>query len=110
VVKRVFGAITSGEAAAFMAAQIAGGAAGAMVANLMFDLPAIHVSTHARSAGAVWLGELIATFGLLLVIFGVVRSGRGTQVAYAGGACIMAAHWFTSSASFANAAVTLART
>jgi len=108
--ERIFGAITTGEAAAFISAQIAGGAAGAVLANLMFGLPAVTISTHTRSAGGLWLGEVVATFGLLLVIFGVVRSGRGIHVAYAVGGYITAAYWFTSSTSFANPAVTVART
>jgi len=108
--ERTFGAITNGEAAAYISAQVIGGAAGAVVANLMYDLPAVTVSGHTRSAGGLWLGEVVATFGLLLVIFGVVRSGRGIHVAYAVGGYITAAYWFTSSTSFANPAVTLART
>jgi arsenate reductase len=109
VAERVFGAITTRETAAYVAAQIAGGAAGAVLANLMFDLPAVMISTHTRSAGGLWLGEVVATFGLVLVIFAVVRSGRGAQVAYAVGGYITAAYWFTSSTSFANPAVTVAR-
>jgi glycerol uptake facilitator-like aquaporin len=108
--ERVFGAITTGEAATFVAVQVTGGAAGAVLANLMFDLPAVTVSTHTRSAAGLWLGEVVATFGLLLVIFGVARSGRAIHTAYAVGGYITAAYWFTSSTSFANPAVTLART
>jgi glycerol uptake facilitator-like aquaporin len=104
-----FGAIGTGEAVAFIAAQIAGGGFGAVLANLMFGLPAVTISAHTRSAAGLWLGEIVATFGLLLVIFGVVRSGRGSHVANAVGAYITAAYWFTSSTSFANPAVTLAR-
>jgi glycerol uptake facilitator-like aquaporin len=91
-------------------AQVCGACAGAVVANLMFDLPAVHLSTHTRSGGPVWLGELVATFGLLLVILGVVRSGRSSVAPYAVGGYIAAAYWFTSSTSFANPAVTIART
>jgi glycerol uptake facilitator-like aquaporin len=108
--ERFFEAITTTEAAVFVSAQVVGGAAGAVLANLMFDLPAVSVSTHTRSAGGLWLGEVVATFGLLLVIFGVVRSGRGIHVAYAVAGYITAAYWFTSSTSFANPAVTVART
>ena len=75
----------------------------------MFGLSAINISTHHRSGGGIWLGEVVATFGLLLVIFGVVRSGRASQVAYAVAGYILAAYWFTSSTSFANPAVTIAR-
>jgi glycerol uptake facilitator-like aquaporin len=76
---------------------------------MMFDLDATSVSTHARSSGRLWLGEVVATFGLVLVIFGVARSGRGHTVAFAVGGYITAAYWFTSSTSFANPAVTVAR-
>jgi glycerol uptake facilitator-like aquaporin len=108
--ERFFGAINTGETAVFIAAQISGGVAGAALANLMFGLPAINMSTKTRSAGGLWLGEVVATFGLLLVIFGVARSGRSVHIAYAVGGWITAAYWFTSSTSFANPAVTLART
>ena len=76
----------------------------------MFGLPAVTLSTHTRSSGGIWLGEIVATFGLLLVILGVVRSGRSSVAAYAVGGYIAAAYWFTSSTSFANPAVTIART
>ncbi|MDQ0663187.1 glycerol uptake facilitator-like aquaporin [Arthrobacter ulcerisalmonis] len=81
-----------------------------MAANLMFGLDAISFSTHERTGPALWLGEVIATTGLLLVIFGSVRSGRADRVAFAVGGYITAAYWFTSSTSFANPAVTIART
>jgi glycerol uptake facilitator-like aquaporin len=108
--ERLFGAVTTGEAGVFIAAQFVGGAAGAVLANLMFDLPAVQLSTHDRIGGGLWLGEVVATFALLLVIFGVVRSGRGPHVAYAVAAVITAMYWGTSSTSFANPAVTVART
>ena len=69
----------------FIAAQVAGCCVGVVVANLMFDLPAVDVSQHDRTGGGLWLGEVVATFGLLVVIFGVVRSGRAGHVAYAVG-------------------------
>jgi glycerol uptake facilitator-like aquaporin len=81
-----------------------------MVANLMFDLPAVDVSTHVRSGSGLWLGEAVAAFGLLLVILGVVRAGRASVAAFAVGGYIAAAYWFTSSTSFANPAVTIGRT
>ena len=81
-----------------------------MIANAMFELPAFEVSTHVRSSGALWLSEVVATIGLLLVIHGCVRSGRGDVVAIAVGVWIGGAYWFTSSTSFANPAVTIART
>jgi arsenate reductase len=107
---RVFGGLATTEAIAYIAAQVVGGTAGAVVANLMFSLPAVELSTHGRSSGALWLSEVVATFGLLLVVFGVVRSGRSTAAPFAVGAYIGGAYFFTSSTSFANPAVTLART
>jgi glycerol uptake facilitator-like aquaporin len=110
IADRVFGGLTTPEAAGYVGAQIVGGALGAVVANLMFSLPAGEISTHARSSGALWASEVVATFGLLLVIFGVVRSGRSAAAPFAVGAYIGGAYFFTSSTSFANPAVTLART
>ncbi|MGI5286526.1 aquaporin [Nonomuraea polychroma] len=107
---RVFGGLRSGEAAAYIAAQVLGGAAGTIVANAMFSLPAVTFSATERSSPGLWLGEVVATFGLLLVVFGLVRSGRAAAAPFAVGAYIGAAYWFTSSTSFANPAATLART
>ena len=75
----------------------------------MFDLPAVTLSTHTRSSAALWFSEIVATFGLILVILGVVRAGRASVVAFAVGGYIAAAYWFTSSTSFANPAVTVGR-
>src|SRR3954463_10665241 len=75
----------------------------------MFDLSAVSWSTHARSGGGLWLGEVVATIGLLAVIFGVVRSGRTSVAPFAVGAYIGGAYFFTSSTSFANPAVTIGR-
>jgi glycerol uptake facilitator-like aquaporin len=108
--ERLLGAISTRDAAAYVAAQLTGGAVGAILANLMFDLSAVRVSTHHRDGAGVLLAEVVATFGLLIVIFGVARSGRTGHIAYAVGGYITAAYWFTSSTSFANPAVTLART
>jgi glycerol uptake facilitator-like aquaporin len=94
----------------YIGAQITGGCVGAIVANLMFELPAIDWSTKDRITAATFLAEVVATFGLLTVIFGVVRSGRLTAVPVAVAGYIGAAYWFTSSTSFANPAVTIART
>ena len=110
LVERVLGAITTTEAAWLIVGQFAGAAAGAVLANVMFGLAAINVSTHVRTGGGLWLGEVVATAGLLLVIFGAARSGRTDRIAYAVGGYITAAYWFTSSTSFANPAVTVART
>jgi glycerol uptake facilitator-like aquaporin len=109
LVERALGAVTSRDAAALIVAQIAGGFVGAIVANLMFNLSAVNLSTHHRHGGGVLLGEVVATLGLLVVIFGTVRAGRSDRVAYAVGGYILAAYWFTSSTSFANPAVTIAR-
>ena len=107
---RVFGAMSTLDAIVYCGAQVVGGALGAVVANVMFSLPAVELSTHARSSGALWTSEIVATFGLLLVIFGVVRSGRTAVAPFAVAAYIGGAYFFTSSTSFANPAVTLART
>ena len=109
LLERAFGAISTAEAGTLIGAQLVGGAVGAVVANLMFGLGAVSIATHDRSGGGQWLGEVIATLGLVLVVFGAVRSGRGHAVAYAVGSYIAAAYWFTSSTSFANPAVTVAR-
>lgn len=108
--ERALGEVTTRAAAVFVAAQVAGCCLGTVLANLMFGVAAVDVSHHHRSAGGLWLGEVVATFGLLVVIFGVVRSGRAGHVAYAVGGYITAAYWFTSSTSFANPAITVGRT
>jgi glycerol uptake facilitator-like aquaporin len=107
---RVLGGTSTREAGVYIGAQVAGGCVGTIVANLMFELPAVSLSTHERSSSGMLLGEFVATFGLLVVILGVVRSGRSQTAAFAVGGYIAAAYWFTSSTSFANPAVTVART
>jgi glycerol uptake facilitator-like aquaporin len=109
LVERALGAVGTRDAIALIVAQFAGGVVGTVVANVMFNLDAITLSTHHRTGGGRWLGEIVATLGLLIVIFGTARSGRGAHVAYAVGGYIAAAYWFTSSTSFANPAVTVAR-
>ena len=109
LVDRWFGGLTNREALAYVLAQICGGAVGVAGANLMFDLDAITLATTVRSGSHLWLAELVATFGLVLVIFGVVRSGRAETAAYVVGAYIGAAFFFTSSTSFANPAVSIGR-
>ena len=109
LVERALGILDTPTALALVAAQFAGGLAGTVLANLMFGLDAVTLSTHERAGGGLWLGEVIATAGLLLVIFGTTRSGRPDRVAFAVGGYITAAYWFTSSTSFANPAVTVAR-
>ncbi|MDQ1428204.1 MAG: hypothetical protein QOK39_1680 [Acidimicrobiaceae bacterium] len=106
---RFFGGISTADAAAYIAAQVAGAVCGSVLANAMFALPAFEASTKVRSSGPLWLAEVVATFGLLLVIFGVVRSGRASAAPFAVGAYIGGAYFFTSSTSFANPAVTIGR-
>ena len=109
LVERALGAIGSRDAAVLIAAQLVGGLLGAVAANIMFGLPAVAFSTHHRAGGGVLFAEVIATVGLLLVIFGTIRSGRTDRVAFVVGAYIVGAYWFTSSTSFANPAVTVGR-
>jgi arsenate reductase len=109
LVERHFGAISTPVAVAHVLAQIAGAGIGALLAAGMFDSP-LTWSTSSRTGSHLLLGEVVATFGLLVVVFGVVRTGRAPQVAFAVGGYIGAAYWFTSSTSFANPAVTLGRT
>jgi glycerol uptake facilitator-like aquaporin len=110
LVDRAFGSVGSRDCGLYIVAQVIGGCLGAIIANLMFELPAVEWSTTQRSSGALWLSEVVATVGLLLIIHGCVRSGRANVVAFAVGLWIGGAYWFTSSTSFANPAVTIART
>jgi glycerol uptake facilitator-like aquaporin len=95
--------------AGYVAAQTAGAIAGSILANVMFDLAAVDFSGKDRSAGHLWLGEVVATAGLLLLIFALARSDRAAVAPAAVAAYIGAAYWFTSSTSFANPAVTVGR-
>jgi glycerol uptake facilitator-like aquaporin len=106
---RILGGTTTRDGGIYIVVQIVGACLGAMVANLMFDLPAVDISTHTRTTSGLWLGEVVAAFGLLIVILGVVRAGRASVAAFAVGGYIAAAYWFTSSTSFANPAVTIGR-
>ncbi|MGH1491584.1 MAG: aquaporin [Acidimicrobiales bacterium] len=110
IVDRLLGGIDSRTAAAYVVVQVAGAALGVIMANLMFDLDPVTLSTRDRTSGHEFLAEAVATLGLLLVIFVMVRSGSVAHVAFAVGGYIGGAYWFTSSTSFANPAVTLART
>ncbi|GLR46844.1 aquaporin [Sphingomonas astaxanthinifaciens] len=94
--------------APYVAAQLVGGIIGVIVANLMFDLPAVDWSTKVRGGTGQWLGEFVATFGLVLTILGTVAK-RERAVPAAVALYIVAAYWFTSSTSFANPAITIAR-
>jgi len=109
-VERVLGVVTTREAALSVAAQLVGGVVGCVLANLMFELDAVSWSSRHRVDGGTLLAEVVATAGLVVVVFGTLRAGRAETVAYAVGGYITAAYWFTSSTSFANPAVTLART
>ncbi|CAA9367716.1 MAG: Aquaporin Z [uncultured Nocardioides sp.] len=97
-------------AGALIGAQVVGGVLGAVVANVMFGLDPVSISGHDRTGVGLWVGEVVATLGLVVVILGCVRSGRADAVAWAVAGWIVAAYWFTSSTSFANPAVTIART
>lgn len=107
---RLLGGLTTRELGVYAAAQVIGACSGAVMANLMFELDPVTLSTHTRSSGGLWFAEAIATFGLVLVILGVVRSGRAATAPFAVAGYIGAAYWFTSSTSFANPAVTIGRT
>lgn len=96
------------DAAAYVVTQIAFGILGAWAAHLMFDLPTLQLSAKARAGLGQWTGEAIATFGLILTILGTVRN-RPTRVPASVALYITAAYWFTSSTSFANPAITIAR-
>lgn len=94
----------------YIVSQVAGGAVGVIVANLMFELDAVNVSGKVRDGSGQYIAETVATFGLVLLIFSLVRSGRDHLAASAVAAYIGGAYWFTSSTSFANPAVSVTRT
>ena len=96
------------DAGAFVLAQFAGGVAGALLANAMFERPVFETATHVRSGAHLWLGEIVATVGLLVTIHGTAAS-NARAVPFAVASYIGAAYWFTSSPSIANLAVTVAR-
>lgn len=97
------------DVAAYAAAQVAGGVSGSILANAMFAEPLISWSATTRSAPHLWLGEAVATAGLIVVIFCLVRAGRAAHAPIVVASYIGAAYWFTSSTSFANPAVTIGR-
>ncbi|WP_407836071.1 aquaporin [Streptomyces sp. DSM 116496] len=107
--RRTGGGVTPRELAAYVPAQIAGAIAGAILADAMFGEPLVKWSTHDRSAGNLLLGEVVATAGLILLIFGLARTDRLRFAPVAVASYIGAAYWFTSSTSFANPAVTVGR-
>ncbi|MFF3940897.1 aquaporin [Streptomyces phaeofaciens] len=101
--------VTPREVAVYLPAQIVGAIAGSVLADAMFGEPLVTWSTHDRSAGHLLLGEVVATAGLILLIFGLARTGRLRFAPVAVASYIGAAYWFTSSTSFANPAVTIGR-
>ncbi|MGN9804920.1 aquaporin [Micromonospora sp. L32] len=107
--RRAGSGLTGRDLGGYVAAQAAGAIGGSILANLMFDLAAVDFSAKDRTAGHLWLGEVVATTGLILLIFALARSGRAPVAPAAVGAYIGAAYWFTSSTSFANPAVTIGR-
>ncbi|HEY1829587.1 MAG TPA: MIP/aquaporin family protein [Acidimicrobiales bacterium] len=109
LVDAAFGGMTWRDVCAYVPAQVVGCAGGAVVANLMFGHPAWEISTKYRGSSAHFLAEIVATLGLLLVIFALARTGRSQAAPAAVGAYIGAAYFFTSSTSFANPAITIGR-
>ena len=105
---RLRGEITTAHALAYVTVQVLGGILGVWAAHLMFDLSVLQVSTTSRTGGAQWFAEVVATFGLVLVVLGGIRH-RPEAVPMLVGLYITAAYWFTASTSFANPAVTIAR-
>ncbi len=109
LVDAAFGGLSRRDALAYVPAQVAGCVSGAIAANAMFSLAAVSISDNHRASPAHLFAEVVATLGLLLVIFALVRSGRSATAPAAVGAYIGAAYWFTSSTSFANPAITVGR-
>ncbi len=109
LVDRILGGVGWPESVAYISAQTAGGFVGALVANAMFGHALLELSTKSRSSGPLWFAESVATFGLVLVVFAVVRSGKSSVAPFAVASYIAGAYFFTASTSFANPAVTFAR-
>jgi glycerol uptake facilitator-like aquaporin len=109
LVDAAFGGLSRRDVLAYVPAQVAGCVSGAIAANAMFSLAAVSISDNHRASPAHLFAEVVATLGLLLVIFALVRSGRSATAPAAVGAYIGAAYWFTSSTSFANPAITVGR-
>ncbi|NUT54864.1 MAG: aquaporin family protein [Thermoleophilia bacterium] len=109
LVDAAFGGLSRRDALAYLPAQVAGCVTGAIAANAMFAVSAVSISGNHRASAAHVLAEVIATAGLLLVIFALARTGRIATAPAAVGAYIGAAYWFTSSTSFANPAITVGR-
>ncbi len=107
---RAFGGLTNRQVAVYLPTQFAGGVVGAIAANLMFHLKPLTISSHHRSSGGLWLSEVLATFGLIVLIFGLARTDRAASAPFAVGAYITAAYWWSSSTSFANPMIDVSRT
>jgi arsenate reductase len=108
-VDAAFGGVRWRTAVAYLPAQVTGCAGGAVLANVMFSLPALSISTRHRATGAHFVSEVVATTGLVLAVFALARTGRAQHAPAAVGAYIGAAYFFTSSTSFANPAITVGR-
>lgn len=107
--RRSGGGLSGRDVAPYVAAQTVGAVLGALLANAMFELPAFQVAERVRASPGLWIGEVVATAGLVALVFALARSGRATLSAPAVGAYIGTAYWFTSSTSFANPAVSVGR-
>jgi len=107
---RLLGGVGNRQVSVYLPAQFAGGVLGAVLANLMYGLPAVEISQRQRSSPALWLSEVLATAGLVVLVFALVRSGRAALAPFAVGAYIAAAYWWSSSTSFANPMIDVART
>ncbi|MEM7285866.1 MAG: MIP/aquaporin family protein [Actinomycetota bacterium] len=110
LVDHLLGGLDRRSLLAYVPTQIVGAVSGGILANLMFELDAVDWSSKTRDGGGIWLGEVVATFGLIVLIFSMVRNAKGDWIPVAVGSYIMGAYYFTSSTSFANPAVTLGRT
>jgi arsenate reductase len=110
LVDRILGGGSNRQVLAYLPAQLVGGVVGAVLANLMFDLPAVSISGSPRSSAGLWLSEALATFGLVVLVFALVRSRQVAVAPFAVGAYITAAYFWSSSTSFANPMIDVART
>jgi glycerol uptake facilitator-like aquaporin len=107
--RRVGTGLSGPDVLAYTCAQVVGAVLGAVLANAMFDLAPVQIADKVRASSGLWIGEIVATAGLIALIFALARSGRAGLSAAAVGSYIGAAYWFTSSTSFANPAVSVGR-
>ena len=96
LLERALRTISTTDVIVLIVAQLVGGAVGAVVANVMFSSPPVTASSHARGGPGIWIAEILATMGLVMIIFSAARNGRSHQIGYLVGAYITAAYWFTS--------------